>query len=228
VNGPKAGPIAFNLWLGWLLQTPRFAPVRDLLNHLEPAPTFVTGGAVRDFVLDRPSSEVRDIDLLYTGDLDQIWRILRNRYKVTCTAFGNPSVALSDTVHVDIFPPASPLGIPLTLSDALTHSDASGNALGLPIDGSRLLDPTNGYEYLRRGCTRLLELGWNQPPDNNLVALLERVVEQSTRLSLRVVDVEIADQACATITSSSEYLSCERARSAVNAYSTWRHSLERQ
>lgn len=215
-DSPVAGP-----WREWLLETPRFACANDLFLLLTPGQAFVTGGAVRDFVLGRPSAEVRDLDLVYIGDLDDLVRRLGTRYEVAPTLFGNPSVALSAEVRADIFPPASPRGVRLPLTEALEHADMSGNALAMPLDGARIVDPTGGRADLLGGRTRLLEPGWDAPPEV-IAHLLPRVVEQSTRLGLRVDDLHVADKACAILAYRAKRKADLHLAAVAETYSMWR------
>ncbi|WP_410596711.1 hypothetical protein [Amycolatopsis sp. lyj-23] len=210
-----------SLWLEWLLETPRFTCANDFFLLLPPGQAFVTGGAIRDFVLGRPSAEVRDLDIIYTGDLNDLVRHLGTRYKMTPTLFGNPSVVLSAEVRADIFPPASPRGVRLPLAEALEHADMSGNALAMPLDGGHLLDPTGGRADLLDERTRLLEPGWDAPPEI-IAHLLPRVVEQSSRLGLCVDELHVADTACTILADRAERNGDLHLAAVAETYSAWR------
>ena len=216
----------FSHWRDWLVQTPRFTPAVDFLDRLDPTKAFVTGGGVRDFFLDRPPTEVQDLDLLYVGDLDELARHPSTGRTLSRTLFGNPSLMLSTDLRVDIFPPASPRRVRLPLAEALEHADMSGNAIALPLDGSRLIDPTGGREDLRHGRTRLLEAGWDAPPEIAAM-LLQRVVEQSARLNLRIENLGVADRMCEMSSVSGNTASDDRLRTAIKTYQAWRDGLDR-
>ncbi|OLF08266.1 hypothetical protein BU204_34645 [Actinophytocola xanthii] len=193
----------------------------DLLNRLDPDQAFVTGGAVRDFVLGRAADDVRDIDLIYTGDISKLASDLRNRYVLGETLFGNPRVELGDGITVDIFPPASPSRVALTLPDALKCADMSGNSLALPLNCATVIDPNDGYRDLLRGRTRLLEAGWDAAPEI-VAALLRRVVDHSLRIGLTIQDLHIADVSCVTLSRIANGSLSPELRAAVAHYRSWR------
>lgn len=131
---------------------------------------FVVGGFVRDLLLLAPTL---DVDIVAEGDGTKLAQVLAERWGGTVTvhqrfltatlhwAMGRWDVA---TARKERYPqPAAlPEVEPATIADDLWRRDFSINAMAICLSPDRfgeLVDPTGGYDDLRKGIIRVLHEG---------------------------------------------------------------------
>ncbi len=169
-------PLAFSTdQLPWLLKEALPPSQVTILDRVAAAaaaldmPAFVVGGTVRDLLLGRPAGDldiaVEGDALLLAGDL-----AVEGEHLILHRAFGTATVTL-DGEQFDVVtarretyarPGALPAVTPDGIPSDLWRRDFSVNALAArlwPPPVGALIDPTGGFDDLRRGVIRVLHHG---------------------------------------------------------------------
>src|SRR6478752_3317059 len=139
----------------------RTYPELEAVHRAAREPVYVVGGAVRDLLLGRPRA---DLDLVVVADPVALAECLGSAV-IEHARFGTAKLAL-DGHEVDIatartetypYPGALPVVEPAaTIEEDLGRRDFTVNAMAVPLEGPRLIDPQGGREDLERALLRVL------------------------------------------------------------------------
>ena len=130
----------------------RLAKVREALDGSEG---WIVGGAVRDWILGRP---VSDLDIVVAGDPEEAARAIGK-------SLGAPVFPLSDEFGAwrvvvdggDWQVDASPLA-GSSINEDLRQRDFTINAIAQPLKGGDLIDPLGGAKDIEAGIVRMVSL----------------------------------------------------------------------
>ena len=139
----------------------RTHPELETVRRAAQEPVFVVGGAVRDLLLDRPRE---DLDLVVVGDAAALAEQL-GRAGVEHERFGTAKVEVEGhevdiaTARTETYP--APGALPVVaptenLDEDLRRRDFSINAIAVPLEEPRLIDPYGGRADLDQGLLRVL------------------------------------------------------------------------
>ncbi|HET7509021.1 MAG TPA: hypothetical protein VFJ65_02105 [Solirubrobacterales bacterium] len=139
----------------------RTYPELEAVRGAAQEPVYVVGGAVRDLLLGRARA---DLDLAVVGDPVALAECLGSAV-IEHARFGTAKLEL-DGHEVDIatarteaypYPGALPVIEPAaTIEEDLGRRDFTVNAMAVPLEGPRLIDPHGGREDLERALLRVL------------------------------------------------------------------------
>jgi tRNA nucleotidyltransferase (CCA-adding enzyme) len=139
----------------------RTHPELEAVRQAAAEPVFVVGGAVRDLLLDRPRA---DLDLVVVGDAATLAARLGGA-EVEHERFGTVKVEVEGH-EVDIAsartesypaPGTLPVVAPAkSIEEDLGRRDFTINAIAVPLEEPRLIDPHGGQADLDRGLLRVL------------------------------------------------------------------------
>ena len=139
----------------------RTYPELEMVQQAAEEPVYVVGGAVRDLLLGRTRA---DLDLVVVGDPAALAERLGGA-AVEHARFGTAKLEL-DGHEVDVatartetypHPGALPVVEPAaTIAEDLGRRDFTVNAMAVPLEEPRLIDPHGGGEDLERALLRVL------------------------------------------------------------------------
>lgn len=164
----------------------------DLLSDLRRGGdgVYLTGGSVRDFILDSPPS---DLDLIVPNG-DPFVDLTLTRYGACrVNRHGNRHYRLGNGLKVDVIEPQNFYKPFRSAVDVLGYFDASVNAIGIDIHSGGILDPLNGSQDLVSGLVRLPLARWISMDAFEGVHLLLRLCRLLERHDLRVVNTACAE-----------------------------------
>jgi poly(A) polymerase len=129
------------------------SPPLERLSELGDEPMWLVGGAVRDELLGRPTT---DYDLAYAGDVRQLARAVARAEAAhpfaLSDAFGAWRVVARDhSWQLDVVPLAG-----ATIEEDLAERDLTINAIARGLPGTEYIDPLGGIEDLRAGRLRMV------------------------------------------------------------------------
>ncbi|MGK7907984.1 MAG: CCA tRNA nucleotidyltransferase [Synechococcus sp.] len=125
---------------------------------LLPKPTYLVGGAVRDWLMNRTDGKLLDIDLVLEHDAtQQAARLAKQLHGgfVVLDEDRNISRVVLDNATIDIACQAGP-----TVEADLSLRDFTCNAIALELHSNRWIDPLNGRQDVRDRRLRMVH------PDN--------------------------------------------------------------
>ncbi len=139
----------------------RTYPELEAVRGATQEQVYVVGGAVRDLLLGRSRA---DLDLVVIGEAGVLAERL-GRAVIEHPRFGTAKLEL-DGHELDIatartetypYPGALPVVDPATtIEEDLGRRDFTVNAMAVPLEGPRLIDPNGGREDLERALLRVL------------------------------------------------------------------------